>query len=387
MSQTDHSFLAGQGLLPFDSDLSSKVAQHEKDLQRKVIKYEKEFNINVSRLSQKEKHMKNSMLAYNERMNSIRTRRSDLYLNQNDLQVRAKRIPKKKTLPKLEQSEIDVVKDANGAGKPVVTPRRYSLKPITSSRTPPTDGLRLNLVDASDLCELLQRTRIHKAKNGPQESEVTSDSKEPPEKDRQKGDETDGVCIRDIKVEIKQKSGAGNENNKVVSSVVPPEKLSNQRTVKKTKSGINFRSEETLKLVQNALQKLQEIEIKRRNTRSILDIPRNHRTKRLQFPDTGLSAIPEDGVEELPESSDKDEYHSKITHLKPGPSLRNSPRASHFSPGLSDIPETDNGFTRSKRSDTLSAFKSLPPIPVAQEKSKTEKYMKERRKRLRNHSE
>lgn len=79
------------------SRINTRVSRSRRDYVRRIVQYEKEFDVNLSRIDTREKSMKDSMIAYSEKMRTIADARNNYNSgsSQNDpLFVRAKHIPK-----------------------------------------------------------------------------------------------------------------------------------------------------------------------------------------------------------------------------------------------------------------------------------------------------
>lgn len=77
--------------------VNGRASRNRRDYVKRLVHYEKEFDVNLSRLETRDKSLKDSMVAYTEKMRSIADARShinDGNSNNDPLFVRAKHIPK-----------------------------------------------------------------------------------------------------------------------------------------------------------------------------------------------------------------------------------------------------------------------------------------------------
>ncbi|KAL3866144.1 hypothetical protein ACJMK2_043473 [Sinanodonta woodiana] len=77
----------------YSNRVTAKMARMKKEHDKRLVHYEKNFDVNLSRIQNRERSLRESMLAYIERMRSIADSRRD-EIQSDPLFIRAKHIPK-----------------------------------------------------------------------------------------------------------------------------------------------------------------------------------------------------------------------------------------------------------------------------------------------------
>lgn len=163
------------GKLGVSPHLNPRFSRLKQDYHKKLFNYEKEFNIKTSRSTHREKVLRESMLAYTERIRNISTLRNKYDNEDSDVEetiplvVQAKHIPKfptKRNIPRRPASLDELIGKTN-----LVKQERERLlkRPRSASRLPPRVSLpalpdrlhgrshhvKISFVSASDLYDFV----------------------------------------------------------------------------------------------------------------------------------------------------------------------------------------------------------------------------------------
>ena len=164
------------------SRINARATRPRKDQVKRLVQYEKEFDVNLSRIETREKSMKDSMIAYSEKMRTISEARNNLYsgsTNHDPLFVRAKHIPKYPVRPPRKRRPMSfdelLGRDRDQSKQTAVKQRPHSdkqipLKEITHARKRSDElhlpalserlrkaspSVQVSLVSASDLYDIV----------------------------------------------------------------------------------------------------------------------------------------------------------------------------------------------------------------------------------------
>lgn len=144
----------------------------QQEYDRRLLHYERDFDINLSRIASREKTLRESMLAYSERVRSITNARvvSESSKPEGEhLVIRAKHIPKHRELPKkrrpLSLDElIGVNSKQNKTKKKPKSASRLSLPSLPNHLTKSHPNVKVSFVSASDLYDIVDYSLKHKEK-------------------------------------------------------------------------------------------------------------------------------------------------------------------------------------------------------------------------------
>ena len=343
--------------------MTRSVSHRHKDVQRRFIKYKKEFDINSSRPGFEEENMETSMLAYTSYMQAIkRQQNEDLYAKPQQtvkasLQVRAKHItrspPKLQKLPKIthrSQGTSNVFKvhtipsgsidsadlirsDFHNKSNTVHRAARHSLPELRNKKMPKSSKelYEINIASASDLGDL----KKYKMKvTIPLPSDVHFAS----EKEMEVDDEMDSEM--DTANETPLKDGSWAERDTMMY----------KENIQKSKPTDTKTKERTgLSQVHKADENSYEMQRRQKMKDSIkkLLLPRNRRTKRMKLGEPSLEDIPEgDGLAHFGTESEGSEtdvelttYGERVSLPKTSRRRRKTPSPLTLTPTLDSIPE------------------------------------------------
>ncbi|KAJ8304191.1 hypothetical protein KUTeg_017774 [Tegillarca granosa] len=145
-----------------DHRVTTKIIKMQQEYDKRLLQYEREFDVSLSRFANREKAMKDSMLAYTERMRSIENARmNNLSPDSQSLVIRAQHIPK---IPKYRQRRPASFDELTSKSKDREETRKN--QPKSASRislpslperisTGTTHHVKISFVSASDLYDIV----------------------------------------------------------------------------------------------------------------------------------------------------------------------------------------------------------------------------------------
>ena len=188
-------FLSGTGVHPdlFPGKTRARMSQARQEYDRRVGHYEKEFNINLSRIASKERDLRDNMLSYSEHARKLTNHKllSESLPDVSLLRVRARNIPNRRSqdrkLPKLlplmdgtESSKIQPPKSVDPFQRKMValraghaeigtttdeaTDMSFAQPTTTINQRQSKEELRMSSVSVSDLGQMENRKRTHRSK-------------------------------------------------------------------------------------------------------------------------------------------------------------------------------------------------------------------------------
>ena len=351
------------------------VSHRHKDVQRRFIKYKKEFDINSSRPGFEEENMETSMLAYTSYMQAIkRQQNEDLYAKPQQtvkasLQVRAKHItrspPKLQKLPKITHrsqrtsnvfkvhtipsgsiDSADLIKsDFHNKSNTVNRVVRRSLPELRNKKMPKSSKelYEINIASASDLGDL-KKYKMKVTIPLPSDVHFASESDDL-EKEMEVDDEMDSEM--DTANETPLKDGSWAERDTMMyKDNIQKSKPTNTKT--KERTGLS----QVHKVDENSYE-MQRRQKMKDSIKKLL-LPRNRRTKRMKLGEPSLEDIPEgDGLAHCDTESEGSETDIELTthrervsgqtSLPPLPKTscrrRKTPSPLTLTPTLDSIPE------------------------------------------------
>lgn len=147
-----------------DHRATAKISKMQQEYDRRLLQYEREFDVSLSRFTNREKLMKDSMLAYTERMRSIENARmNNLSSDSPSLVIRAQHIPKipvsknRRRRPASLDELTGKFKDREETRKnPPKSASRISLPSLPERiSTGATHHVKISFVSASDLYDIV----------------------------------------------------------------------------------------------------------------------------------------------------------------------------------------------------------------------------------------
>ena len=293
---------------------------NERQYQHRVVQYEKEFNINISRINAEEKELRSSMLAYSNHARTLKQRRPMGHHetgmegeNLGSLQIRAKNIPKIKYLPKLEQQKSVSKRQLPEAGSSSIgvkdslvkrlskfneISRAHTIPPLGGShsvtspgRSPTREPVRVGFASEVDLEDMKEMTSSKRAayyhRQPPTSYRETLKGPVAKSKNPRKDD---SVHLSKPTL-LSSKSGPkGNgSSDDSVESIIDSQSSHGMVNIDKK------REEITRRILKDAIDKLRDIENRSRDPAQLIARLKANkmRSKRLKFQRQSLDAIPE----------------------------------------------------------------------------------------------